>query len=140
MLLRIRYPPDTDTEPHPHLALLYAKARQKVDAAAKRKKNLVVDSALLKKFDGGYPPSLLRVMSGECVAEGLGFHQLAMQIAITSNVLGKSEEAMLALCEGLIAGHVSDARFLLGTGPPEPKRVEESDLPPGGVGREMVDE
>ena len=47
-------------------------------------------------------------MSGECVAEGLRFHQLAMQIAITSNVLGKPEAAMWAVCEGLIASHVSD--------------------------------
>ncbi len=87
---------------------LPSKAQQKVAAAVKRKKNTAVDAALLKKFEGGYPPSLLRVMSGECVAEGLGFHQLAMQIAITSNVLGKSEEAMLTGCAGLIANHQSD--------------------------------
>jgi len=90
------------------LAVLYAKAEQKVAAAAKRKKNTVVDAALLKKFEGGFPPSLLKVMSGECVAEDLGFHKIAMQIAITANVLGKDEAATLALCEGLIANHVSD--------------------------------
>ena len=90
------------------LAVLYAKAEQKVLAAAKRKKNKVVDAALLKKFEGGFPPSLLKVMSGEVVADGLGFHQIAMQIAITANVLGKSEDATVDLCEGLITNHVSD--------------------------------
>jgi hypothetical protein len=78
-----------------------------VIAAAKRKKDSTQDAALLSKFKGEYPPSLLRVMAGEAAA-GVGFHQIAMQIAITSNALAKKEDQMLALCEGLIQNHVSD--------------------------------
>jgi hypothetical protein len=51
---------------------------------------------------------LLKVMAGEGTAEGMGFHQIAMQIAITASALGKKEEEVLALSEGLIQNHVSD--------------------------------
>lgn len=77
-------------------------------AAAKRKKDSTQDAALLAKFGGDFPPSLLRIMGGEATADGMGFHQIAMQIAITSNALAKKEDQMLALCEGLIQNHVSD--------------------------------
>lgn len=47
-------------------------------------------------------------MAGEGTADGVGFHQLAMQIAITASSLGKKEEEVLSLCEGLMQNHVSD--------------------------------
>ena len=95
-----------------HLAVIYAKAESKVIAAAKRKKDATADAKLLTKFKGEYPPSLLNVMAGNATSDGIGFHQIAMQIAITSNALNKSEKAMLELCEGLIQNHVSDgARY-----------------------------
>ena len=88
--------------------MLFAKAEQKVIAAAKRRKDSAKDVELLARFKGEYPPSLLRVMGGEPSAQGIGFHQIAMQIAITSNALGKKEPEMLALCEGLVQNHQSD--------------------------------
>lgn len=90
------------------LAVIFAKAEQKVLAAQKRRKNSTHDAALLAKFQGQFPPSLAKVMSGEIVTEGLGFHQIALQIAITASALGKKEDSVLPLCEGLIANHQSD--------------------------------
>ena len=88
--------------------MLYAKAEAKIEAASKKKKNAKKDLELLTKFRGDFPPSLTRVMTGEIQPEGVGFHHIALQIAITANALGKSEDAMLAACEGLIANHVSN--------------------------------
>lgn len=48
------------------------------------------------------------MMAGEGTADGMGFHQIAMQIAITANALGKKEEEVLALSAGLLENHVSD--------------------------------
>lgn len=90
------------------LATFYAKAEQKVAAAAKKRKDHTADAKLLQLFKGDFPPSLLKVMAGRGTAEGMGFHQIAMQIAITANALGKKEDAALAACEGLIQNHVSD--------------------------------
>lgn len=90
------------------LAVIFAKAEQKVQAAQKRRKNSVQDAALLGKFAGKFPPTLLKVMLGEGTADGIGFHQIAMQIAITAGALGKKDDAVLPLCEGLIANHKSD--------------------------------
>lgn len=57
---------------------------------------------------GRYPPSLLKIMAGEGLAENTGFHKIALQVVITSHALGKNEEQMLAACEGLLLNHVSD--------------------------------
>ena len=106
----LRMPPDTDI--NNALAISYAKAEQKVGAAAKKKKDPAIDAKLLTKFKGDYPPSLLAIMSGQPSADGMGFHQIAMQIGITTNALGKREDQMLVLCEGLIQNHISDgARY-----------------------------
>ena len=97
--------PDTD-----NLAVLFAKAEAKLDAASKRKKQTKQDGELLSKFKGNYPPSLLKVMAGEVIAENIGFHKIALQMVITSHALGKNEEQMLAACEGLMLNHVSDGQ------------------------------
>ncbi len=90
------------------LAVLYAKAESKVEAASKKRKDAKKDVQLLAKFAGKYPPSLAGVMAGTIVPN-VGFHQIALQVTITSNALGKSEEEMVALCEGLIENHQSDS-------------------------------
>lgn len=89
--------------------MLYAKAPAKLEAALKRRKNKKQDFALLAKFKGQFPPSLARVMSGEAVNGGVGFHSIALQIAITANALGKTEEEILELCEGLVNNLESDS-------------------------------
>lgn len=66
------------------------------------------DATLLAKFKGQFPPSLQKVMAGEAVAPGKGFHNIALQIAITANALGKKEDEVIAACEGLLETHQSD--------------------------------
>ena len=89
--------------------MLYAKAEAKIEAAGKKRKSAKKDMELLAKFKGAFPPSLERVMAGQVVPEGVGSHRIALQVAITSNALGKTEEQMLQACEGLIEKHVSDS-------------------------------
>lgn len=90
------------------LGLIFAKAEQKVDAASKRAGNSAKNAELLSKFKGEWPPTVKKLMAGTGIAPGTGFHPIAMQLAITANALGKSEDQLLAECEGLIADHVSD--------------------------------
>ena len=105
--------------------MLYAKAEAKIEAAAKKRKSAKKDVELLAKFKGAFPPSLERVMAGEVVSEGVGFHHIALQVAITANALGKTEEQVLQACEGLIQNHVSDGpRY----GTPAKRRAEISRL------------
>lgn len=101
-------PPLTPTTLSNKFAVLYAKAEAKLEAAMKRRKSSKQDGELLNKFKGAYPPSLLKIMAGEGMADNVGFHKIALQIVITTHALGKTEEQMLAACEGLLANHVSD--------------------------------
>lgn len=89
------------------LAVEFAKAEQKVVGAFKRRKDSSKDLELLARFKGEFPPSLQKVMAGETLCQG-GFQQVAMQIAISANAIGKKEEDVIALCEGLVQNHVSD--------------------------------
>lgn len=90
------------------MAVLFAKAEAKMEAASKRRKSSKSDAALLAKFKGEFPATLQRVMAGEAVNPGAGFHKIALQVAITGNALGKKEEEILAACEGLVEKHQSD--------------------------------
>jgi len=90
------------------LAVLYAKAAKKIEAGTKKRASAKRDATLLAKFKGQFPPSLARLMAGEGSAENTGFNKIALQIAITSHALGKTEEQVLAACEGLVVNHVSD--------------------------------
>ncbi len=90
------------------LAVLYAKAAKKIEAGTKKRASAKRDATLLAKFKGQFPPSLARLMAGEGSAENTGFNKIALQIAITSHALGKTEEQVLAACDGLVANHVSD--------------------------------
>lgn len=103
------------------LAVMYASAEKKIEAAGKRKKDGKKDLALLEKFKGGFPPSLVAVMQGEGTAANLGFHKIALQIAITANALGKKEDEVLAACEGLVEKHESDGKRY---GTPAKRRLE----------------
>lgn len=89
------------------LALIYATAAQKVENAFKNRKTNEGDKRLLAKFGGKFPATLQRIMAGETVNPDAGFHSIALQIGITANALGISEEAVLNQCEGLVNNHVS---------------------------------
>lgn len=90
------------------LGLLFAKASQKVEAAVKRASGSKANAAVLQRFKGQWPASVQRLMKGDSLAKDVGFHQIALQLAITANALGKSEQQLLAECEGLIETHQSD--------------------------------
>lgn len=90
------------------LAVIYAAAESKIEAAAKKKKASKQDAALLARFKGELPPSLLRVLAGEAIAPNTGFHKIALQAAITANAVGMTEDQLLALSAGVIEKHQSD--------------------------------
>lgn len=95
---------------NPTLAALFLKAQLKVDEANKRRaKSGNVDEALLAKFKGQFPPTMERLMRGEGLLEGVGFHKVAMQLAITANALGKSADQLVEACEGLVKTHAGDS-------------------------------
>lgn len=89
------------------LAVLFAKACQKIDSATKNKKSGEADKKLLLKFGGKFPPSLEKIMQGAPTNADTGFHNIALQIAVTANALGKTEAETVAACEGLFQNHVS---------------------------------
>lgn len=93
---------------NPELALLFAKAREKVKAAITKRRSSKADEKLVAQFAGSFPASMQMVGRGENVREGVGFQKIATQIAITASTLGQTEQQMLDTCEGLIQNHQSD--------------------------------
>ena len=81
---------------------LFDQAKAKVSKASSRtkKKKPVTLPKEMPSFD-----ALLR---GEGLKTGLGFHQIAMQIAITAHARGMSRDDLLTAAEGLCANHESD--------------------------------
>jgi hypothetical protein len=73
------------------LAVLYAKAEAKIEAASKKRKDSKKDFELLARFKGQFPPSLAAVMA-RTVVPTVGFHAIALQVTITANALGKSSQ------------------------------------------------
>lgn len=67
------------------------------------------------------PPSIESLMSGEKVAKGAGFQDLAMQIAIYAVSVDMSSNDMVERCTGLIERHESDSSRYNSS----PKRKEE---------------
>jgi len=97
-------------ELNPSLAALFLKAQTKVEEANKRRaKAGTADEALLAKFKGQFPPTMERIMRGEGLLDGVGFHKVAMQLAITANALGKTADQLVEASEGLIKTHAGDS-------------------------------
>jgi len=100
--------PPAPPEYNSDLGLAYTQAHDKIVRAAKNKKKSQVDESLLKKFDGGLPPTVLAIMKGEPVTNGAGFQKISLQLAITVHALGKTEDQFIEMCEGLCESHQSD--------------------------------
>lgn len=94
---------------NPELGLLYAQARDKVDAAVTKKKSKKARSQNLLKFKGEWPETLRGILLGATVNPGVGWNQLSMQLAICAAELGKTEEQLLDDAENLINTHESDS-------------------------------
>lgn len=103
------------------LAAMFAKAQTRTAEGLKRRSKGTADLALLARFKGQFPPTVERIMRGEGLAPGVGFHKLAMQLAITANALGKSADDLVTASEGLCKNHSGDsARY----GSPRKRREE----------------
>ena len=87
------------------LAIVYDRAAQKVEALLKKRKSFKPDPRAAEKASG---PSLQWAMAGLGIKEKVGFHELAVQLAIAATTAGLSEEAFVTECSGLINSHVSD--------------------------------
>lgn len=101
-----RHPPELST----YLAALFTKSQAKVDFALKTRKASAGDEAVLARYKGDFPPSVKRVMRGDSVMPNMGFHKIAMQLAVTANALGKSREELVEACADLCENHSSDSQ------------------------------
>lgn len=88
------------------LTIRFDEAAQKVKTRlAGRKKRANPDIERLKQMA---LPSLDALLAGYGVKPDVGFHPIAMQLAIVSETLGWSEEQLVAKAEGLINVHAGD--------------------------------
>ncbi len=92
----------------PKLALLFTQCKEKVDRAVKGRKNKKRDSNLLATFKGEVPPTIQALLSGEGIKEATGFHQIAMQLAVTAHGMGWTEDELVDKAQGVCNVHVSD--------------------------------
>ncbi len=92
------------------LSALFVKASAKINEAVKRQAKAGADTALLAKFKGEFPASMVRLMAGEGIMPGTGFQKISMQLAIAANALGKSADQLVEAAEGLCKGHQSDSK------------------------------
>lgn len=96
-------------ELNPTLAAMFVKAQSRMDDAVKRRAKGNADEALLAKFKGQFPPTIERIMRGEGLAPNVGFHKLAMQLAITANALGKTADQLVEASVGLCKNYSGDS-------------------------------
>ena len=101
--------PRSAPTPSIYLGGLFDKARASVEKALKNRAKTKTDVEVLKQFKGEFPPTVAKLMTGVGIAPGKGFHQIAMQLAITANALEKSAEQLVEACEGLVNSHESDS-------------------------------
>lgn len=87
------------------MAILYAKAEQKVSERMKARGKSKADPVAKEKAGCD---SIKFMMAGVGVKTGVGFHELALQLAIIANTAGLSEEQLLQECDLLIANHAGD--------------------------------
>lgn len=96
--------PVTSPELCVELAVIFARAQQKVEekmkARGKRKRDPL-------SRERATCTSIEMMLAGIGVKPGVGFHELALQIAIIAREAGHSEDEMLTLCEGLVQSHES---------------------------------
>lgn len=87
------------------LALLYAKAQQKVDEKIKKRGKTKPDPHQKAKAGG---PSIGLMAMGQGIRADAGFQQIATQLAIAATTAGTALETFLQDCEGIITSHDGD--------------------------------
>lgn len=97
---------------NPKFALLFDRCKEKVQGAMRNKKKRTERANMLLepwKQSKTTPPSILKLMNGEDVAEGAGFQNLAMQLSIYATSVGMTRQGFIDACRGLCENHVSDS-------------------------------
>lgn len=95
----------------PEFAILFETERARVEKNLKGRKRNTKDQKLIQQFKGETPPTLEMMMAGEIIDPDKGFHNIAMQIAITANALGMEEAEVLEKSQGLFErAYESDGR------------------------------
>lgn len=90
---------------------LYAEAQIKVnDGAKRRKKSAKQTEGIIRKFKGEFPPTLMAMMANQHIKPSAGWNQIAMQIAIVANELGKDHDEVVETARPLIDGHSGDSK------------------------------
>lgn len=91
------------------MGLIFLEAQQKVADATKKKKGAKKDRELLEKFKGKWPPTVEALLRGEKLSPDAGWNQIAMQIAIVANAIGKDHDAVVEEARALIDTHHGDS-------------------------------
>jgi hypothetical protein len=87
------------------LSVEFSACAQKVEELLKKRAKFKPDPALREKATSH---SILYAMAGIGIKPGVGFHQLALQLASAAVTAGWTEERLVEECEGLINNHQSD--------------------------------
>ncbi|UCV26996.1 hypothetical protein [Ferribacterium limneticum] len=85
-------------------------AAERVKKDARKRETSKVGAALKERFHtrgAALPPSLLLLAAGK-VDSPKGFNQIAMQLGVTAEAMGLSEDQLITLCTSLIANHKGD--------------------------------
>lgn len=90
----------------PKLGLIYSRAKDKLAMKPARKRS-PQSSECLRRFHGSLPPSITALCQGRLPARG-GWNRITMQLALTAQACGVSEDALVGASKRLIEGHVSD--------------------------------
>jgi hypothetical protein len=87
------------------LAVLYARSAQKVEDKLKSRGKHKRDPQAKAK---ARMPSVVAMMAGQGIRPDAGFHEIALQVAISASTAGQSEAEMLKACAGLVDSHSGD--------------------------------
>lgn len=103
--------PEAASYPIGRLMLLFDQAKSKVSEMGRGKKRKAeAANKLLEpwRLTKQHMPTVLAIMRGEKVKQGVGFNRIAMQLAIYATSVGMTLDQFLTLSEGLCQEHVSD--------------------------------
>lgn len=88
------------------LMVMFAQAEQAVVDKLKKRKKKNTDPNILKKAS---LPSLEALLEGRGIKDGVGFHQLSLQLAVVAEAMEWTEDQLVDKAAGLIDKHQSDS-------------------------------
>jgi hypothetical protein len=98
-------PPTTNAK----LSLLYALAKERVDTGVKRRKSKKVNHEQMTRFAGQFPDSVKLLLTGEGVRPGVGWNQIALQLASFALPWARPRTRLMDEARGLIDSHQGDS-------------------------------